>query len=303
MDRNIFQKQGFSARPIPYVRKMPILAAFLFMFILISAYQAHGYVPEGPNVLDLMVKALSGASTLRVQQLVVIEDRALSEQPLDLKEIATYLFPDRFRSDAWYQNTHRILVVSGEQALSVIDDRINTENESRFDLYKDLLLYHSRKLLLKTLLKDQVDVGLTSLGRFDNRIAIVIGAQYPDEMVSQVWVDKDRFLPLRWISYGSGGVSAAGAKDRLEFVYRNWQKWNDIWWPSQIESYHNQQLVRQMRIQKVIANVPVPEQLVTIAHLKTVYPRIEAAPQESKPKNDVEEVQKTIDEFKKKFEN
>jgi hypothetical protein len=280
-------------------RPLVLLAVALGVIVC----NAYGYVPEGPQALDLMVKKLSGPDTLRVEQIVVIEDPDLSENPLELRETCTYMYPDRFRSDTWYKDTHRVLVVSGGQALTVIDDRIAGEKETRFDGYKDLLLYHFRKLLLKAMLNDHIDVGLTSLGRFDDRIVIVIGAQYPDESVSQVWLDKERFVPLRWISCPSKGDPTPAGKDRLEFVYRNWQKWDDIWWPSRIESYHNQQLVRQISVRKVEKNVTVDEQSLSISHLKTLF--TEALPETGPetPISDVDEVQETIDEFKKKFEN
>lgn len=281
-------------------RPLVMLIAALGLMGVSSAY---GFVPEGPQALDLMVKTLSGPNTLRVEQFVVIEDPDLAEQPLELRETCTFQFPNRFRSDTYYQDTHRILVVSGGQALTVIDGRLAAEKEARFDGYKDILLYHSRQLLLKALLKDHTDVGLTSLGRFDDRIVIVIGAQYPDESVSQVWVDKERFVPLRWIIYHSDGDPTAVGKDRLEFVYRNWQKWNDVWWPSRIESYHDRQLVRQISIRKVEANVVVDEQLLTISHLKTIYTQAPPVSEPETPKPDMDEVQETIDEFKKKFEN
>jgi hypothetical protein len=275
----------------------------LVLFLaLIHAPQAGGYVLEGPHALSLMVKALSGPKNLRVDQRVIIEDPGVSEQPLELTESLILQFPDRFRSDAWYQTTHRILLVSGDRQLVVIDKRITADEEGRFDRYKNLLLYHSRKLLIKALLTDGIDVGRSSLGRFDNRIVIIIGAQYPDESVNQVWLDKERFLPLRWISYG-GANKTGSDDDRLEFVYRNWQKWDDVWWPSQIESYHRQQLVRQIRTRHVEADITLPSQVMSIAHLKSRYQQAEPLQIPEPKKSETEEVLETIDEFRRKFEN
>lgn len=283
-------------------RAFRFIGAFIVAFGLIGVLHVYAYVPEGPQALDLMIKMISGPDTLRVEQIVVIEDPDLSEKPLELKETCIYQYPGRFRSDTWYQDSHRILVVSGDQALTVVDNRLTTDKEARFDGYKDLLLYHSRQLLYKAMLKDHIDVGLTSLGRFDDRIVIIIGAQYPDESVSQIWLDKERFVPLRWISY-HGGTPVTAGKDRLEFVYRNWRKWNDVWWPSRIESYHDQQLVRQISVHRVEKNVTVDEPSLTISHLKTLYMEAPPATSPKTPNPEVDEVQETIDAFKKKFEN
>ena len=235
---------------------------------------------------------------------MIIEDNSLSESPLALSEVLTFQFPNRFRSDVWFQDTHRILLVSGDQALTVIDGRITTDRESRFDRYKNLLLYHSRQLLLKSMLADGIDIGQTSFGRMDDRLAIVVGAQYPDESVSQVWIDKERFVPLRWITPDPAPAQGAAQEgDRLEFVYHNWQKWDGVWWPSQIASYHNRQLIRQIRTRSVEANIPVPEQLMAVSYLRSIYPLATPLPEVQPPKNEVDEVRETIDEFRKKFDN
>lgn len=259
------------------------------------------YVLGGPHALTLMVKALSGADTLRVEQQVVIEDPVLAEHPLELTETLSFIFPERFRSDTRYENTSRIFVSSHGQSLTVIDGRIVSNQAGQFDRYKDLLLYHSRDLLLKALLLDHVDVGVTSLGRFDEHIAIVIGAQYPDESVPQVWVDKERFLPLRWIHY-PGTHNEAGEPDCLEFIYRNWRKWGEVWYPSLIESYHNRRLMRRMRVNSVQVNASFSDQLLSITHLISIYSQPEPSPPVSSPEGGVGEIEKTIDDFKKKFE-
>lgn len=262
---------------------------------------AEAHVLEGPHALTLMIKALSGADTLRVDQNVVIEDPDLSDHPLELTETLSFIFPDRFRSDTRYENTSRIFVSSHGQALTVIDSRIVSDQEGQFDRYKDLLLYHSRELLLKALLQNHVDVGVTSLGRLDEHIVIIIGAQYPDESVPQVWVDKERFFPLRWIHY-PGTHNEAGVPDCLEFVYRDWKKWGDLWYPALIQSYHNRRLMRRIRVAGVQANASFSEQLLSITHLISIYSQPETAPPVSSPGGDVREIQKTIDDFKKKFE-
>jgi outer membrane lipoprotein-sorting protein len=280
-----------------------ILGCCLALLVLgpLGAATSDAHVLEGPHALTLMINALSGADTLRVEQHVVIEDPALSEHPLELTETLSYIFPDRFRSDTRYETTNRIFVASHGQALTVIDGRIVSDQEGQFDRYKDLLLYHSRELLLKALLLNHVDVGVTSLGRFDEHIAIVIGAQYPDESVPQVWVDKEQFVPLRWIHY-PGSHNEAGVPDCLEFVYRNWKKWGDVWYPSLIESYHNRRLMRRMRVASVQANASFSEQLLSITHLISIYSQPEPSQPVASPGGDVGEIQKTIDDFKKKFE-
>lgn len=263
---------------------------------------AGAYVLEGPHVLELMVKKLKGASTLHVQQQVVIEDPMVSPLPVTLAENLYYNYPDRFRSETLHNDTQRILVTTPGQALTVVDNAIASSEEGRFDRYKDPLLYLSRKLLHQILASHGVDVGLTSLGRWDDELVYVIGAQYPDESVSQVWVDKERFLPVRWINIFPG-ESESEAPERLEFVYRNWQKQGGVWYPHQIETYHNQKRVRMTQVMKLSSNVPLQAELFNISHLMTLYQPVEASAQDDQTgQTQMEEVERTIDSFKKKFE-
>lgn len=263
---------------------------------------AGAYVLEGPHVLELMVKKLKGPSTLHVRQQVVIEDPLVSVQPVSVAENLYFSYPDRFRSETLHNNTQRILVATPGQVLTIVDNVIESNQEGRFDRYKDPLLYLTRELLHKALSRHGVDVGVTSLGRWDDQLAWVIGARYPDDTVSQVWVDKERFLPLRWINI-MPGYSPSQPPDRLEFVYRNWKKQGGAWYPYQIETYYNQQRIRVTRVQEVQSNVALQAELFNIAHLMTLYRQPDVQSQDNLPQyKQMDEVDRTIDEFKKKFD-
>lgn len=43
-----------------------------------------------------------------------------------------------------------------------------------------------------------VDPYLVALARFDGRIAITLGTRKPDSEAPQLWIDQDRFIPLRF---------------------------------------------------------------------------------------------------------
>ncbi len=278
-----------------------LLIGLLFAAGLVLVSQAGAYVLEGPHVLDLMTHQKSPPQTLLVEQQVTIEDPALSDQPIELEETLRYSFPDTFRADTRHQQTHRILVVAHSQVLTVVDSQIISDQQGRFDHYKDVLLYRSRHLLHKALITQHVDVGQTSLGRWEDRIVVVIGAQYPDESVSQLWVDKELFLPLRWIIVATDSSEDQEA-DRLEFIYRDWRKINKVWYPMQIETTLNQKRIRMVRVKTVQKDAVLDAELFNISNLMTLYEPTE--PEDSKPQteSDLDEVERTIEDFRKKFE-
>ena len=263
---------------------------------------ARAYILPGPFVLELMAKNLTGAQSLRVEQQVVIDDPAVADSPVALSEELSFLFPNRFRSEILHQNSRRIHVVASEESLTIVDNHIVPGGQGRFDRYKDLLLYRSRKMIHKALLSHGVDVGIVSLGRMGDHLVFVIGAQYPDESVSQLWVDKESLLPLRWINVFPGSRTA-GQGDRLDFIYKNWQKFDGAWYPMQIASLLNQKQIRTMNATKVEANVVISGELMNIPHLISIYATPENPQQGDEQQTDVvDEIEQTIDDFKKKFE-
>ncbi|RJQ66074.1 MAG: hypothetical protein C4519_26265 [Desulfobacteraceae bacterium] len=272
-----------------------LLLLVLSCIAIAAPFPAGGYTLQGPHVLELMVQTLSGAQTLRVVQQVIVEDSSIADHPLEVKETLFYSFPEKFRSDGWFENTHRIHVAVSNEMVTIVDGRRTSDAATPFDRYKDLLLHRSRKLLYKKLLSHGVDVEKTSLGRFGERIVYVLGAQYPDESVSQLMVDKESFLPMRWLN-----VLSADPEERLEFIYGDWQKKGDVWYPMQIESYYNRRLIRRTRLLDIEVNAKLSAEIFDMAHLRSAYPLADQVIPPSPPSSS-DEVQRTIEEFQKKF--
>lgn len=284
-------------RALWYTRLLGLMCAA--GLVLTSSVEA--YVLEGLHVLDLMTRKTSPPQTLFVEQQVIVEDPALSDQPITLEETLRYSFPNTFRADTQHKLTHRILVVARSQALIVVDNQIVSNQQGRFDRYKDVLLYRSRLLLNQALVAQHVDVGQTSLGRWDDHIVVVIGAQYPDESVSQLWVDKELFLPLRWIIVAADTSEDQGA-DRLEFIYRDWRKINNVWYPMQIETTLNKKRIRLIRVKTVKKDVALDAELFNISNLTTLYEPAEPEGSQPQTETELDEVEQTIEDFRKKFE-
>ena len=293
-------------RALSHRRSLRWAAAWISI-LLIGATPVAGYVLKGPHILELMVKKLAGVQTLLVEQKVLINDPDLSTEPVELDETLSFILPGQFRSDIRYEDTHRIQVHTHESRLTIVDGVIVDEGGGRFDRYKDLLLYTSRHTLHRALLLHGVDVGVTSLGKMEDRVVYVIGAAYPDDSASQLWVDKERLVPVRWINVFP--FAADTEPERLEFVYRNWQDVGGLLYPMEIETLHQKQSVRRIRATKVQANAVIAGELLNIAHLKTLYKEKAVEPEngempntDADPNADVDEVQRTLEDFRKKFE-
>ena len=170
---------------------------------------------------------------------------------------------------------------------------------NRFDRYKDILLYRTREGLAERLLELGVDVSVSSLGRFEGEIKFVIGAVYPDESVSQIWFDRETFLPSRWIIQGNGGSSGS---DVLEVRYFTWWKSGQSRYPSRTEFYQDGKLVRVNQVKSFREGDIFSDDLFDIEQLRSFYPVAPEQPLVPGESEEPSEVQKTIDEFRRVFE-
>ena len=219
---------------------------------------------------------------------------------VEMEESLRYLFPEAFRSDIITDDNQRIhLYVNGE-ALTIIGGASRAVPQTRFDIYKDLLLIRSRPELAERLTHLNVDLSVSSLGRFEEHIYFVIGAQYPDESSNQVWVDQDNFQPFRWIiSPGAGGFQTG----IMEVRYLDWWKFeNNFWYPMRIEFYQDNVLVREMKVQRYEVNASISRDLFDIKQLRSIYPQASPVLSDTDDSEPVSDVQEAIEEFSKMFE-
>ena len=279
-----------------------VWSALVVVVGLMAASLVYGYVLQGPHVLELMVDALSGANTLQVDQTVTINEPDLTQTPLTVEETLRYAFPDRFRSDIRFGATQRIFVSNKGKLLTVVDGKWQADRSSRFDGYKDLLLLHSRSMMHKALLAQGVDVGITSLGRFENRIVYVIGARYPDMSESQIWVDKERFVPLRWINVDPVDATVRTIFDYREWRQLKWRKGRTMWYPRQIDIYDGQRLIRRIVVDNIQAGIDLAPQLWDTLYLQAQFEPDLPSEDPIQPDTPVDEVQEAIESFQKKFE-
>ena len=295
------------------------------------------YVLQGPHIIQLMTEKLGQVDSLFISQRVVFynvepQPEILDEEnsgsaaidsadhfydlpaeahdtvpapaeakPIQLEESIRYVFSQAFRSDIISDTNQRIYVYNRGQTLTVIDGIIADFSESRFDLYKDLLLYRSRETLSERLANLGIDVRVSSLGKFEDRLALVIGAEFPDETVPQVWIDKETFQPLRML-IPSAGKSYDNRSGILEIRYADWQKIENMWYPMQIEFIQDGTTVRAVEVNNYQINAKFSEDLFDISRLMSEYRQPDQIPGPSGSTEGVSEVQKTIEEFKRIFE-
>lgn len=273
---------------------------FLSIVLLVSVcLPAGAYVLQGQHLLELMTQNFKNARRLFVSQKLILFDNNGKKSEVELNETLQYDFPARFRSDILSENVQRIHVLSDDVALTIIDGKAVMEPENRYERYKDIILFNSRELLEKRLLVHGVDVTVSSLGRYQGKPAWVLGAQYPDESVPQIWLDKDTFRPFRWIITGK---AANDPETLMEVRYLQWQKVHKTWYPMQIEFYKNDTLLRKINVDNIEAVPSFTEDIFNIEHLKSIYSANAPRGRGQSNEKELDEVQRTIEKFKKIYE-
>ena len=277
---------------MPYFLRKSLAIFFCLAALGFQHTSLNAYVLPGPFLLKLMIQNLGIAKRLLVTQKLVLHDDIPNMNADELSETLNFKFPETFRSDIVSEKIQRIRIVSDNSVFTVIDGKISDAPENSYDHYKDLLLFRSREILQERLSRLGVDVKVASLGRFQGNPAYVLGAQYPDETLSQVWLDKNTFLPFRWIMTGN-------ATQNLEVLYLDWKKLKKTWYPMRIEFFSNGNLVREIHVQNIEVNPSFRADLFDIQKLKSLYPKDAPAEPKNGGKKELDEVQKTIEEFKK----
>ena len=315
-------------RTSPRLYLILLYSAFLSLcFVFFPLLSANGYVLPGQHLLMLMTENLGSGAGLSVYQRTLLYDGTVLEPATELAETfttvlepatelaetfttapkpatelvetLTYRFSNAFRSESTSPDFVRIHVDILDEVVTILDGRVALQNESRYDRYKDLLLFHSRLLLQERLLRRGIDTMVSSLGRFEGVPVYVLGAQYPDMTAAQVWIERKTLRPLRLLipmTDGEGGVSI------LEFRYLLWQKNGKLWYPMRIECYEGEQLIRAMIVEDMAVNPVFADGVFDIDRLKTLY-REESFVEEDLQAPDVQsDIQKALEDFKKRYE-
>ncbi len=271
-----------------------MVCTYVFFWLVVNA---GAYVLPAKQVLGFMVEQFGSNQTLVVFQKDVVYDPDIEGGMEELNGTLYYMYPDRFRSEVSGPELDKIQVLNEEGALVVIDGKILGETESLFDHFKDLLLYSRIDLLVDKIFQLGINVDIVSLGRFRDKIVYVIGAKYPDESVSQVWIDKDTFRPVRFILRGGEGTPIR------EIEYSEYKELDKTKvYPGRISFYEDGDLVRMYVLERFEINPEISDQMFDVGYLKGIYAPADTTDPSTLPGSELDEVRKSLEEFKKIFE-
>jgi outer membrane lipoprotein-sorting protein len=257
------------------------------------------YVLPGSQLIDLMTARLGKVDTISLTQQLSFVDERGETSGVSLRETAYYRYPQMFRLDSRAENLQRTLLIVDSETLLVVRNQRVTNSEEIWDRYKDILFYRSPEILQARLAVSGLDVSISSLGRFEGKPCYVLGAQYPSLDTSQIWINKDSFLPFRWLI--PKGVPRLSEK-QIEFRYLDWQNRGKLWFPMRIEILEDEKPVREIVVEQLQINPNFDGSIFNMDALKKKYPVSKPIQTVKEPLKPSEDIKKTIDNFKKRYE-
>jgi len=291
-----------------------LIKSLLLLIILLCGMRttADSYVLKAPHIIDLMVRNMGNAKSIDIIQTLLLYPDNHTQNTTELTETAKYDFPLAFRSDISSAKIQKIHLVSHGEVCTMLDGRIVVNNSQRpnsgFDIYKDILLLRSRTLLQQHLDSLGVDTAISSIGRFQNRIFYVVGAQYPNVEPMQLWVDRETLRPARWIIQGK---HEARSESTYEIRYLEWRRFEQnskigFWYPMRIRFFLNDRLMREIVVKSLKINPAFAKTVFDIAHLKSLYPHNNSGDNSGRMNLDktseIDEIQKTIHDFQRLYQ-
>jgi hypothetical protein len=244
-----------------------------------------------------MVDQFGGGQTLTVFQKTVLYSPELEGGMRELEETLYFRYPGQFRSEVKGPELEKVQVVTMGGGVTIIDGKVAGETEGLFDHFKDLIVFKDPELLGDQLIQLGVNLDVVSLGRFEDRVAYVIGARYPDETTPQLWVDKQDFTPLRFVLSGDG----EGPDKEIQYTeYRALDKKKR--YPTRILFLERDTLVKMHVLEAFEIDAYLPDELFDVAYLKTLYETMVSEPETPSASTELEEVKKSIRDFRKIFE-
>lgn len=279
-----------------YTKKLIYAAAVCLAVLAGKPLPAYSYVLEGRHILYLMLEEMKLPGNLAARQQVTQYDLETGEEILTAMETIRFRMPEDFRSEIDAGGLNRTYVASADHSITVIDGRITSETDIWPDYYKNIFWYRSRERLESFLAEHGVDVTVSSLGRFDRGIAFVIGDAYPFESAPQLWVTRETFRPLRWLFQARDNTLGLPA---LEFRYRQWKQFGRIWFPSRIEFYQDQRMIRLIEVEAIEPGPPPRPDIFDIDAIRRSHAIDDNGAAAVEPES---EIRRRIEDFKRIYE-
>ncbi len=230
-------------------RYVPIIVSF-FLFLLFTPSLGDGYLLSPAYVLQRMVLNYRSLKLVKAVQRV----EAYGE------DIA-YPFASVDERVEWHSFVPIKIWVGEKEVGPTLSDtpELNANHflfmaQWRYGFYKDVFMNHEVNLINSLLGKLGIVPAMDRLRLLFPRIAYQIGDGLTHESLKGLWVDKDRFIPLRLVGVLKKEVNGVQTHEVVDIRYEDYRFLEDkIWYPFDIKFFIDHRL--SIRIKTLSASL------------------------------------------------
>ncbi len=311
--------------------KRRLLSIIVVLILLLSCYNGYAFIPKGSDIISLSVEKIVEPMGLKISQkrkiyhkkeapeeikeieetegvneqeiiespkdqVMQTEQEAIELSFIEMEEKLWFSYPDNFRSESIAGSHEMICVESKGRYIKIIDEFVESKKKSLTDLYTDILLFRQPDLLTKRLKIFDVDIKLSSLQRYEDKIYFVVGIPpIQDKPSSSLWVEKDTSFPSRYTIYKDGMF--------VDIFYKDWQRVSRTWYPMEISVFLDGVLFSEAIVENFELETDFEKNLFNVKRLMNIYPESGNYENSSgSQSNESNELEKSINEFKKLYE-
>ncbi len=280
------------------MKRWPLI--ILTVLILLPA-RLTAYIIPAHQIVRLMVRNKPKYTALRIEQSVVLYQDTYAGGRLEVPSLLFLEAPDKARLEVSFPQEKRMLVSQGKQSVSLIAERIAPEDKAELRqrlLFRDLILLPSTRAILRLLREEGINAGKVALGRYKGKIAYIIGAREGEERVPQLWVEKERLFPLRFI----GRVIIEGVVKMIEIKYQDYRYLSGgLSYPFRVEFYTDEKLTQCFRVKEIYESPKLVKGMFDVAKIRKKHPRVEKPPPEEKTEPEKgKTIEQLLDEAERK---
>jgi outer membrane lipoprotein-sorting protein len=174
---------------------------------------ASAYVPPASFILGKMAGRLASLRGVSATWFGAQYGGASADSARPVSGRLHLAAPDRFRLETRVEQGTQVEIWSGSSKTLRVGETAKTEVAPGPHPLPTLFLGGSPR---STLRERGVDLGVVHLGRLGSTVCWVIGAKAEDPARPQLWVDKETFLPVRWIVLEGEGEARRSIDWRFE---------------------------------------------------------------------------------------
>jgi len=223
----------------------PVFFAFL---LLLLPSRGEPYLLSPSYVLKRLVQIYGPLRSITVDQRVEAygEDTTYPFASLDEKVVMEPIVPVKI----WVQGK----VITEE---SDIDPQLDINPyliraQRWYGFYKDVFLNHQVNLVMSLLGRLGISPLETRLRLFGTDIAYQVGNELSEENIRGLWVDKERFVPLRLVGTLIGERDGKPFQELIDIRYGAYRRLNErFWYPFDIQIFVDGKLALRIRAASV----------------------------------------------------